>query len=303
MQASLAQYYFQLRTLDADQKLLDDTVIAYTQALKLVQDRFKTGVASEVDVVQASIQLETAKSQAVDNGIARAQFEHAIAVLIGIPPACFSLPPCIENLVAPCIPLKIPSVLLERRPDVAQTERLVAQANANIGVAIAAFFPKITLTATDGFSTNALKNLFSKPAKFWSLGALFDENLFDGGLQRAILKATWASYDQTVATYRQTVLAAFQDVEDNLVSLTHLNVEIKIQKAIVSNAKKNLTLVMAQYTAGTLAYSDVIIAQNILYSSQKNLSDTIGRQMVSAVSLVKALGGGWKGLMGSECAQ
>jgi NodT family efflux transporter outer membrane factor (OMF) lipoprotein len=293
MQATLAQDYFQLRTLDVDQQILNNTVKADKEALLLVRRKFAAGTASLSDIASATQTLKAAEAQAIDNGIARATFEHAIAVLIGKPPSCFSIKPKVLKLVPPPIPIQVPSCLLERRPDVAQAERTAASANAQIGVAIAAFFPTLTLTGTYGFQAQELKNLISQPALFWSIGAQLTQLLLDGGLHYAQYAADRAVYLQDVALYRQAVLAAFQDVEDNLASLRILKSEIVVQRQNVAAAQLALKLLLADYKAGTAAYTDVIVAQTNLLTAQKTYSDTAGRRMTSAVGLIKALGGGW----------
>jgi len=300
-QASLAQYYFQLRALDADQKLLDDLEGAYRKLLQLTQGRYGSGVAAQMDILQAQNQLQSAQVQAVNNGIKRAQYEHAIAVLIGKPASVFSLKPSPFIMTPPSIPVQVPSVLLERRPDVAQAERQMAQANAQIGVAIAAFFPTLTLAATGGFDYTSSTGLgqtglgrwLSAPAQFWSLGPQLAAILFDGGLRDAKTAAARAAYDASVASYRQTVLTAFQDVEDNLSSLRILASEAKVQDETVANTKRLLNLTINQYNAGTVAYADVITAQTNAYMAQKNAIDIASQHMTSAVGLIKALGGGW----------
>lgn len=293
-QASLAQFYFQLRVLDRSQQLLDDAVHAYQTALKLVKKRRSAGVAALTDVAQAEAQLKFARAQAIDNGIQRAQFEHAIAVLIGQPPATFSLARRPLLAKPPLIPLEVPSALLERRPDIAQAERQMAAANASIGVAIAAYFPVLTLSGTGGYLSNRFAQWISAPALFWSVGAQLATTLFDGGLRSAKIAAARAAYDQSVALYRQTVLAAFQEVEDNLVALRLLNEEMVVQQQGVAAARLALRLVMQNYKQGIVAYTEVIIAQTTFYSAEKTASDIESRRMIAAVNLIKALGGGWR---------
>jgi NodT family efflux transporter outer membrane factor (OMF) lipoprotein len=294
MQATLAQFYYQIRNIDADQKLLDDAVRDYTITLRLTQNRYKAGTNSQLDILQAETQLKTAEAQAIDNGINRALFEHAIAVLIGKPPSCFTLArrPLISE-EPPKIPAGFPSTLLERRPDIAQAERLAAQANAQIGVAIAAFFPNLTLTASDGFLSNHFKQWFTSPARFWTLGAQLAGTIFDGGFRIAATDAAIAAYDQNVANYRQVVLTAFQNVEDNLSTLRLLKSEKQKQIEVVKYADSTLKIVLNRYKSGTAQYSDVVVAQTTLYTAKKTLADLNGRQMVATVSLIAALGGGW----------
>ncbi len=292
-QGSLAQFYFQLRTLDADQKILDDGVFAYRELLRLTRTRLQSGVASLADIAQAESALATAEAQAINNKINRAQYEHAIAVLIGKPPACFSLMPLPLTATPPIIPIQVPSVLLERRPDIAAAERQMAAANANIGVAISAYFPTLTLSANGGFQSNHFGRLFTKPALFWAIGPQLTETILDGGLRNAQVAAARATYDQNVATYRQTVLAAFQDVEDNLAALRILRCQMVAQQRAVQAAELALKLIINDYKAGTDTYLDVLTAQTALYTAKKAASDLAGQQMTTAVSLVKALGGNW----------
>lgn len=293
MQATLAEDYFQLRTSDRDQKILDDAVVAYRQSLKLTQQLYTLGVSSLSDIAQAETQLKTAEVQAIDNGIARAQFEHAIAVLMGEAPETFCLPPRLIPMEPPLIPCQVPSELLQRRPDIAVAERQMASANANIGVAVAAFFPTITLSGSAGYTANRFNHWFSYPASFWSFGPQLTQTILDGGLRIATLSQARYAYDQTVANYRQVVLAAFQEVEDDLASLRILNSEVLVQKQDVNAARLALKLILSNYKFGTAAYTSVIVSQTAAYTAEKTLSDIMGRRMVSAVGLVTALGGGW----------
>ena len=293
-QASLAQIYFQLRTLDVIQKALDDTVASYEKTLTLTKNRFAQGVAGQSDVLLSLSLLQSAQAQAIDNKILRDQYEHAIAVLIGEAPANFTLDCNKSNLNPPSIPLLLPSELLERRPDIAQTERLVAQANANIGLAVAAYFPLLNLGATGGYDSHIFATWFSAPALFWSIGPQLTATLFDGGLRDAKLEGAEATYDQTVANYRQTVLTAFQDVEDNLTSLNILKDEAKVQDAALATSRKALEILLNQYKSGTASMSDVITAEVNTFAAQKNALTIAGRRMTAAVGLIKALGGGWK---------
>ena len=292
-QATLAQTYFQLRALDAQQKLLDDTVQAYTQALKLTQNRYAQGVAARSDVLQAQTQLQSAQSAAVDNGVARAQDEHAIAVLVGQPASTFSIPPIPLDAEPPVVPVTLPSALLERRPDIAAAERKAAAANEQIGVAISAYFPSLTLSAQGGFESSVLSQLFTLPSRFWTVGPTLAATLFDGGLRHAQTQAARAAYDQQVAVYRQTVLAAFQDVEDNLASQRILAQEIVLQREAVDSARQALAIVTNEYRAGTVDYVTVLTAQTTAFSAEQKLASLAGQRMVSSVGLVKALGGGW----------
>jgi NodT family efflux transporter outer membrane factor (OMF) lipoprotein len=292
-QGALAQYYFELRTLDRDQQLLDNTVISYRKALQLTINQYKSGVASRSDIVQAQSQLETAQAQAVNNGILRGQYEHAIAVLMGRPPADFKLSFSPLNAKPPVIPVMIPTELLERRPDIAQAERMMQQANALIGVAVAAYFPTLNLSASISASGSTITNLTRAPALGWSYGAQLVETIYDGGLRNATVRAAKAGYMANVASYRQTVLAAFQDVEDNLTSSRILREQIVFQNQAAASANKTLQLIINQYKAGTVAYSNVITAQIAAYTAQKAANDVAGLQMTAAVGLIKALGGGW----------
>ncbi len=293
VQAALAQTYFQLRALDESQSLLDNTVVAFQRSLQLTQNRYAQGVVARSDVVQAQTQLLSAQASALDNGVARAQFEHAIAVLVDEPASTFSIPPSPLIATPPAAPAELPSALLERRPDVASAERRAAAANEQIGVAIAAFFPTLTVSATGGFQSSLLSQLLRAPSRFWTLGPGLAANLLDGGLRRAQTEAARANYDQTVATYRLTVLAAFQDVEDNLASLRILEQEAGVQRQAVESARQALTLVNNQYKAGTAGYVNVLVAQITAFTAEQKLSAIAGQRMVSSVGLVKALGGGW----------
>jgi NodT family efflux transporter outer membrane factor (OMF) lipoprotein len=292
-QATLAQDYFQLRALDAAQKLLDDTVVAFQKSLDLTRNRYAQGVAARSDVIQAQTQLQSAQAAAVDNGVARAQFEHAIAVLVGQPASIFSIAPAPLDAVPPTIPGALPSALLERRPDIAAAERRAAAANEQIGVAMSAFFPSLTLSASGGFESSVLSQLLRAPSQVWTLGPQLAATLFDGGLRTAQTNAARAAFEQSVANYRQTVLAAFQDVEDNLASLRILERENVIQQQAVASAQQALQIALNQYKAGTETYLLVITSQATAFSAEQRLAALAGQRMVAAVGLVKALGGGW----------
>ena len=292
-QALLAQTYFQLRTSDALQRLLDDTVKSYGDSLKLTQNQYAQGVAARADVIQAQTQLQSAQAAAIDNGVARAQYEHAIATLIGEPASTFSLPPNPLTAQPPITPVDVPSALLERRPDIAAAERRAASANEQIGVAIAAFFPTLTLSATGGFQSSVWSQLFTLPARFWTVGPQLAATLFDAGLRAAQTDAARATYDQDVAAYRLAVLTAFQDVEDNLASQRILAQEVDVQRQAVDSAEHSLAIVTNQYKAGTVAYLNVLTAQTTAFTAQQKLATIAGQRMVSSVGLVKALGGGW----------
>ncbi|AOI68970.1 efflux transporter outer membrane subunit [Burkholderia ubonensis] len=292
-QATLAQAYFQLRTADALQKLLDDTVASYARSLQLTQNRYAQGVAARADVIQAQTQLQSAQAAAIDNGVARAQYEHAIATLIGEPASTFSLPPLPLAAEPPVTPVGVPSALLERRPDIAAAERRAAAANEQIGVAISAFFPTLTLSAQGGVQSSVWSNLFTLPARFWTVGPQLAATLFDAGLRAAQTEAARATYDQDVAAYRLSVLTAFQDVEDNLASQRILAQEIDVQRQAVDSAEHALAIVTNQYKAGTVDYLNVLTAQATAFSAHQKLATITGQRMVSSVGLVKALGGGW----------
>jgi NodT family efflux transporter outer membrane factor (OMF) lipoprotein len=292
-QATLAQTYFQLRALDATQKLLDDTVAAYAQSLKLTQNQYTQGVAARSDVIQAQTQLQSAQAAAIDNGVARAQDEHAIAALVGQSASTFSIPPIPLDAEPPAVPVDVPSALLERRPDIAGAERRAAAANEQIGVAMSAYFPSLTLSAQGGFQSSVLSQLFTLPSRFWTVGPQLAATLFDGGLRRAQTQAARAAYDQQVAVYRQTVLGAFQEVEDALASQRILAQEIVVQREAVASAQQALAIVTNEYKAGTVGYVNVLTAQTTAFSAEQKLASLAGQRMVSSVSLVKALGGGW----------
>lgn len=292
-QASLAQYYFELRGLDNDQIILNNNVNNYQKLLEITLNQYKAGTVSRANVLQAESLLELAKVQAMDNGILRAQYEHAIAMLAGTVPADVSIAPCAYELHLPDIPVQIPSDLLERRPDIAQAERAVAQASAQIGVAIAAYFPVLNITAADGYNADNVGHLFSPLAQFWSIANQLTQILFDGGLRNAQLDVAWATVHQMVAQYRQTVLAAFQDVEDNLVALRILSQELTTQEQAVKISEESLSVTLNEYKAGTLALADVLNAELTLFTAQKGANDIAYRRATSAVNLIRALGGGW----------
>jgi NodT family efflux transporter outer membrane factor (OMF) lipoprotein len=293
MHAQLALSYFQARLLDAEEQLLSSTVAQYEQALELIKSRYAGGIASDVEVQQAETQLETTRAQAIDVGVARAQYEHAVAVLIGKPPASFSLAPLPLTMPPPAIPVGLPSELLERRPDIAAAERQMAAANAQIGVAKAAYYPNISLGATGGFESSAITTLVSGPSVLWSAGpsALF--TIFDVGRRRAASDQAIAAYDQAVANYRQTVLTGFQQVEDNVAALRILEHEAQVQDKAVAAAQKYLELAITRYKGGVTSYLEVTTAQSAALSDEVTAVNILGRRMVDAVTLVQALGGGW----------
>jgi NodT family efflux transporter outer membrane factor (OMF) lipoprotein len=294
MQAELAVDYFSLRGTDAQKQLLDSTATAYQKALELTTNRYNQGIASGVDVAQAQTQLETTRAQAIDLGVQRTQFEHAIAVLAGRAPAELTLADSPLNLTPPAIPLTVPSELLERRPDIAGNERRVAAANALIGVQVAAYYPTLSLSASGGFENNSLVNLFSWPNRFWSLGASLAETIFDAGARHAQVEQAKANYDATVAGYRQTVLTAFQGVEDNLAALRILEDEARQQAAAVAASEKSLALSENRYQGGITTYLEVITAQATALTNERTAVDIQTRRMTAAVNLIQALGGGWQ---------
>ncbi len=293
MQAELAQDYFQLRTLDAQKKVLDETVVSYQEFLELTKNRYASGVASQADVLQAETQLKTTRAEAIDTGVQRAQFEHAIAVLIGKPASVVSLPPSPLSALPPQIPVGLPSELLERRPDISTAERLVAAANAQIGVAEAAFYPTVTLSASGGFEASELSKWLSWPSRFWSIGAAVAETVFEGGLRSALTDEARAAYDANVASYRQTVLTAFQEVEDNLAALRILEEEAAAQDEAIRASRQSVDVVMNQYRAGTASYLNVLTAQAAEFNNENAAVSVSGRRMAASVLLIKALGGGW----------
>jgi len=293
VQSELAIDYFSLRTQDGLQELLDATVIYYQESLKLTQALYETGIDSDEAVAQAETQLETTQAQATGIGLTRAQFEHAIAVLVGKPASDFSIP--VEPLKAkpPAIPYGLPSQLLERRPDIAASERLVAQANAQIGIAKAAYYPTVTLSAMFGLQSASIADWFTWPSRFWSVGPALAETLFDAGLRHATVAQFRGAYDQTVANYRLAVLTGFQQVEDNLTALRVLSLEIQQQDTAVKSAERNLKVATDRYKLGIDPYLNVITAQTLLLSAKETAVNLRNQQMTSSVQLIEALGGGW----------
>jgi NodT family efflux transporter outer membrane factor (OMF) lipoprotein len=293
VQAELAFDYYQLRSLDAEKALLDSTVVAFQQQLDLTRVRFQTGIASDEDVALAETQLETTQAQATDVGIVRAQLEHAISLLIGQPASTFSLDFAPLKAEPPPIPIGVPSQLLERRPDIAAAERRAAEANAQIGVTKAAFFPSLTLSASAGLETTSIATWFTWPARFFSLGPTLSQTLFDKGRRRAVTEQARAEYDGTVANYRLTVLTAFQEVEDNLAALRILSRELEQQNAAVASAQRTLSLSTERYKSGIDSYLNVITAQTTLLTNQRTAVNLQMQEMTASVQLIKALGGGW----------
>jgi NodT family efflux transporter outer membrane factor (OMF) lipoprotein len=293
LQAEVAVDYFDLRSEDALKQLLDSTVAAYRQSLNLTQVLYQTGIDSAESVAQAETQLETTEAQDTNVGILRAQYEHAIAMLVGQPASTFSID--YEPLKAgpPSIPIGVPSQLLERRPDIAASERLVAQANAEIGVARAAYFPNLTLSASGGFQSSGITDWLTWPSRFWSVGPSLAEPIFEGGLRRATVQQYRATYDETVANYRQTVLTAFQQVEDNLAALRILSTEIGQQQVAINSSQRYLALATERFRDGIDPYLNVISAQTTLLGNQQTLVGLQEQQITASVQLIEALGGGW----------
>jgi NodT family efflux transporter outer membrane factor (OMF) lipoprotein len=292
-QAALAQSYFQLCALDAQKKLLDETVAAYKKAMELTNRRYASGVSSRADALQAETQFKTIQAQAIDVGVQRAQLEHAIALLVGKPPSALSIPATPLTATPVAVPFGIPSELLERRPDIAAAERRLAAANAQIGVAKAAYFPNIVLNAAGGFESSHLSDWLSWPSRLWSVGLGLTQAVFDAGLRSALTDQARAAYDGTVASYRQTVLGGFQEVEDNLAALRILEEESRIQGEAVSAARRSFEYSMNQYRAGTISYLDVVTVQTILLANERTAIDILSRRMAASVLLIKAIGGGW----------
>jgi NodT family efflux transporter outer membrane factor (OMF) lipoprotein len=295
-QAELATDYFELRGTDGEQDMLQSTVKSYEDYLKLTQDRFNSGVASGSDVAQAQTQLETARAQLIDYGVARAQYEHAIAVLAGKAPAELSVTYQPIKITPPAVPVGVPSTLLERRPDIASAERQMAAANEQIGIAKAAFYPAIglvTQSAPIGLESSSFLHWISWPSRFWSIGAGASETVFDAGRRRATLNQSVAAYDATVANYRQTVLTGFQQVEDSLAALRILENEAQAEDAAVQAAQNSLNISTYQYKAGTVNYLTVITEQAILLQDQVQALNILTRRMSASIELIEALGGGW----------
>ena len=301
LQSQLATSYFQLRVLDVQKRLLDDTVEAYRKNLELTNNRYQVGVAAKSDIVQADAQLKSTIVQAVDIGVQRAQLEHAIAVLTGAAPASLVLArqPAYDA-VLPVIPPGLPSTLLERRPDVAAAERRMAAANAQIGAAKAAYFPTLTLGASAGFR-GIDSTWLTAPAHFWTLGPAIAMNIFDAGLRRAQTEQAIAAYDGTVANYRATALQALQDVEDNLAALRILEEEAKVEAEAVEAARQSVQLTLNQYKAGTVSYLNVVTVQAALLAEERNAVNLLNRRLAATVGLIKAIGGGWQ--PGTETAK
>ncbi len=293
VQAELVRDYFELRSLDEQQKLIGNAVTAYQKMLSITQHQYQQGTVVRTDVIQAQTKLQLAQSEAFENQLRRSLLEHAIATLTGEAASTFSLPPTPLQATLPTLPVQLPSALLERRPDIASKERQMAAANEKIGIAIAGFFPKLTLSASGGIASTLFSELLSTPAHIWSLGPKIVTMLFDGGLQRARTQEARYFYEQNVAAYKQTVLEAFQEVEDQLATLRLLASKATTQQQAIASAQQALTLITNQYKAGTVPYIEVMTAQTVAFSAQRNLTDIEQRRMVATVNLIKALGGGW----------
>lgn len=292
-QGSLAQILFELRGQDALQKLLDETVAADKKTVELTQSLYDQGIDDRISVVEAQNTLQNAEAAAINIGLARAQFEHAIAVLLGKAPADLSIAAKPLDALPPPVPMGVPSQLLERRPDIAAAERTMAEANAQIGIAYAAYYPTLTLSASGGFESSSFTKWLSWPSRFWSIGPSLSETIFDGGLRRATVNQFVATYNADLANYRQTVLTAFQQVEDYLAAERITSQEAEKQKEAVGSAQEFFDLELNRYKTGLDPYIDVLTAQNTLLSDQQNLTSLRTQQMTAAVQLVEALGGGW----------
>lgn len=293
LQSELVQNYLQLRVMDEQKRLLDATVAAYQRSLRLTQNQYNAGIVPKSDVSQALTQLKSTQAQAIDLDWQRAQLEHAIAVLTGAPPAQFSIAARESIPELPAIPLELPSELLERRPDIAAAERSVIAANAQIGVAKAAYFPDLSLSANGGYRNDSFADWINVPNRFWSLGPSLALNLFDGGARAAELERSRAGYDQTVAEYRQAVLDGFREVEDYLVQLQVLERESGYQREALDAARESLRLIENQYKAGTVDYNDVVNVQATTLSNERSNLTLLGSRLTTSVQLIAALGGGW----------
>jgi len=293
LQGQLASAYFQLRVTDAVKQVLDESVEAFQRSLEITQNRYNVGIAARTDIASAQTQLENTRSQAVGLGVQRAQLEHSIAALIGKAPADFTLQPAPLTADVPVVPVGLPSALLERRPDVAAAERLMASANADIGAVEAAYFPTITLSASLGFTSTAVDTLFQAAHRTWALGAGASQTVFDAGLRGARVEEARAVYDQRVAQYRQAVLTAFQQVEDNLATLRVLEQQAEVQAGALRAAREAEALTLNQYRAGTQAYTAVIVAQANALSAQQTTLSILQSRLVASVALIQAIGGGW----------
>jgi len=295
-QAALVQAYLQLRVLDEQKRLLDATVAAYEKSLQLTQNRYAVGVAGQADVAVARTQVESTRAQSIDLDWQRGQLEHAIAVLMGQAPSQFSLPPTVFALQLPQIPVGLPSELLERRPDVAAAERRAAAANAQIGVAQAAWFPNLILSADGGFRNGQFAELLTAPARFWSLGPALALTIFDGGAREAQVEQARASYDAQAAAYRQAALTGLREVEDYLIQLRVMENEQVVQRRALESARESLRLTQNQYKAGLVDYLSVAVVDATALNSERNALSLLGNRFAASVNLIVALGGGWEGL-------
>jgi NodT family efflux transporter outer membrane factor (OMF) lipoprotein len=293
LHAELAIDFFELRALDAQKQLLDETLVAYQKALELTQNRYDGGLSSRAEVAQARTQLETTRAADIGVGVSRATYQHAIATLLGRTPESLTLPQTSLNYVPPVIPVGIPAQLLERRPDIAAAERRTAEANEQIGIARAAFFPQLLITAIGGFEGNTPVDWLTWPSRLWAVGPTLAQTIFDAGRRRATSESAAASYDETVANYRQAALTAFQEVEDNLATLRILEQQSQAQRVAVEAAKQSLDLALERYKGGLVTYLEVISAQSIDLQNQSTEVDIMRRRMDASVLLIKALGGGW----------
>lgn len=294
-QSELVQNYLQLRVIDGQKRLLEDTVSAYQRSLKMTENQYRAGVSGKDAVAQAQTQLKSTEADLVDLIWQRAQFENAIAVLIGLPPAEFSLAQSSDIPQLPQVPSALPSQLLERRPDIASAERSVMAANANIGVAKAAYYPDLTLNMNGGYSSSTYSNWISLPNRFWSVGPQLAMTLFDGGQRSAEVDRSEAAYDETVAKYRQTVLDGFREVENFLVQLKVLQDEAVVRQQALDAARESLRLTQNQYKAGLIAYIDVVVTQAAALSNERSNLDLLQSRLIASVQLIAALGGGWDG--------
>tara|TARA_Y100001949_G_scaffold91270_1_gene77151 strand:+ start:12715 stop:14079 length:1365 start_codon:yes stop_codon:yes gene_type:complete len=294
LQSELVQTYLRLRVMDEQQRLLNQTVEAFARSLRLTENQHRAGIVPKSDVTQALTQLRSTEAQAIDLQWQRAQMEHAIAVLVGVPPAELNIAERDEIPELPLLPLALPSQLLERRPDIASAERQVIAANAQIGVAEAAWYPDLTLSASGGYRNSSFTDLISLPNRFWSLGPQLAVTLLDFGGRRADLEAAEANYDLTVANYRQTVLDSFREVEDNLVQLRVLAAEAVVQRQALEAAQESLRLIQNQYRAGTVDFLSVATVQTSALNNERTYLTLLGDQLAASVQLIAALGGGWE---------
>ncbi|HYM25044.1 MAG TPA: efflux transporter outer membrane subunit [Vicinamibacterales bacterium] len=293
LHAELAIDYFMLRGFDREQALLDNTVTAFEQALELTQNRFRGGLASQADVAQAETQLETTRAQAVDVREVRATLEHAVAVLVGQPASTFALAAAPLTSIPPAVPVGVPSDLLERRPDIAAAERRIASASAEVGVATSAFYPILTLSAAGGFEGSSIASWFASASNFWAAGPALVVNVFDAGRRRAAKEQAVAQYDLATASYRQAILVAFQEVEDQLASLRVLEEEAQVQDRAVAASERSLTLANNRYRGGVTSYLEVLTAQSFALTNERAAVTLLTRRMTATVLLLKGLGGGW----------